>query len=294
MIPPRSILVAIDFSASSRVALEYAVRLARHCESSLHVVHGEDPMLANAARENGVSLRVETRNELCRFVSAAGVEGLQVRYHLVTGSGASCICNIGEREQVDVIVMGTRGMSSRTRPWLGSTAETVLCQSTRSVLVVPDPWVAPQPSARGLQGTAPVIAAVECSEPAMGGAAAACRLAARLGTRVEFVHVVPDMPVIDRWRHHAEAAVAQRRAESHHELDVILPNVCGSVPFTLRIETGPVAENIAASAAPGDTRHPLLVLGRRNRASALGPPGATSYRVLTLAQMPTLLYLPER
>jgi hypothetical protein len=35
------------------------------------------------------------------------------------------------------------------------------------------------------------------------------------------------------------------------------------------------------------------VLGRRTRADRKGAPGAIAYRVLTLAQVPLLVYLPE-
>ena len=39
MIPPRTILAAIDFSDASTTALVFAARLARHCQARLHVLH---------------------------------------------------------------------------------------------------------------------------------------------------------------------------------------------------------------------------------------------------------------
>ena len=56
MMPPRSILAAVDFSAPSRVALEFAARLANHCQASLHVLYVEDPLLAAAAKAQGIDL----------------------------------------------------------------------------------------------------------------------------------------------------------------------------------------------------------------------------------------------
>jgi hypothetical protein len=37
----------------------------------------------------------------------------------------------------------------------------------------------------------------------------------------------------------------------------------------------------------------MLVLGRRTRASRGGSPGSTAYRVLTMTNVPVLVYLPE-
>ena len=45
MFPPHRVLAAIDFSEASRVALRMAARLAAHCDSELHVLYAEDPLL---------------------------------------------------------------------------------------------------------------------------------------------------------------------------------------------------------------------------------------------------------
>ena len=64
MIPPRLILAAVDFSESSRAALTFAARLAKHADAALHVIHAQDPLLASAARSAGVDIDGETRAEL--------------------------------------------------------------------------------------------------------------------------------------------------------------------------------------------------------------------------------------
>src|SRR5688572_13009269 len=71
MIPPRTILAAIDFSDTSRDALVLAARLARHCLSELHVLHVEHPLLDAAADHAGIDLSTETREELKTFIAAA-------------------------------------------------------------------------------------------------------------------------------------------------------------------------------------------------------------------------------
>jgi len=59
------------------------------------------------------------------------------------------------------------------------------------------------------------------------------------------------------------------------------------------VKTGPVADELAAAVAPAGGKHPILVLGRRTHDERGGAPGATAYRILTMAAVPVLMYLPE-
>jgi hypothetical protein len=144
-----------------------------------------------------------------------------------------------------------------------------------------------------LTGIGPIVAGIESAEPALSSAAAACRLASLLGTSVELRHIVPELPVPQRWRGHAEAVVTRAIDDAKRELASVVPSLGATVPVTLHVETGRVAEGLARAVAPAAGRSPLLVLGRRNRRGRLGGPGATAYRVLTLAHAPVLVYLPE-
>jgi nucleotide-binding universal stress UspA family protein len=296
MIPPRAILAAVDFSDSSRVALSFAARLARHCAATLHVLHAEDPLLVAAAKAADIDLTRETREELARFATTAVPAGdwAPAHHHVVTGGGTSVICDIAAREQVDLIVLGMHGMSGAGRAMFGSTTESVLRRADVSVLVVPDTWTPPRESTTDLSGMGPVVAALECSCTALAAAAAACHLAEVLGTSVSAIHVVPALPVIERWREHAEAAVGERVERERREIATALAGLKTSLAVPLRVETGTVAERLAAAVAPSPGQHPILVLGRRTHGSRLGAPGATAYRVLTLAQIPVLVHcLPE-
>ena len=86
MMPPRSILTAVDFSEPSRVALEFAARLARQCQATLHVLHVENRLLTAAARAEGIDLTHETRKELTRFTTRAMTgNSTSPQLHIVTG-----------------------------------------------------------------------------------------------------------------------------------------------------------------------------------------------------------------
>jgi universal stress protein A len=295
MIPPRSILAAIDFSESSRVALDFAARLANHCGASLHVLHAQDPLLAAAAQSEGIDLIRESRSELARFTeTGVPVDPSRVHHHVVTGRSTVTICDLAAREAANLIVVGMHGMTGATRVLFGSTTQGVLQQSAVPVLVVPDSWAAPQPTRRDLAGAGPVIVAIECTGAGMAAAAAASQLARTLGTSVSAVHVVEQLKVLERWSGHAQAAMDLAVSHNRKEIETALAGLktIGDIP--LRVDIGSVADRIARAATPREGEHPILVLGRHARGSRRGVPGATAYRVLGKTQVPVLMHcLPE-
>ena len=136
----------------------------------------------------------------------------------------------------------------------------------------------------------PVIAAVEITCPAMAGAAAAARLAHLLHTTLHAVHVVPALNVLERWQSHAHAAVDRQITTAREEITKALAGVLPHHDIPLLVESGPVAERLAAAAFSWSGQHPILVLGRHARGSRRGVPGSTAYRVLGLAKVPVLVH----
>jgi len=292
MTPPRSILAAVDFSEPSRIALEFAARLANSCGACLHVLHAEDPLLAAAAKEQGRNLSHEAREELARFTASshAAAEWTPLHHHVVSGQATSTICDIADRERVNLIVVGMHGMSGPARALFGSTTEGVLERSDRPVFVIPDSWAPPRPATHDLYGMGPVIAAIENSCTGMAAVFAAVRLAETLDTTVSAIHVVPELNVLERWRPHADAVVAQQVCRAREEIATALRAIKTTLEVPLRIENGSVAERLAAAAFAWPGQHPILVLGRHVRGSRRGVPGATAYRVLGLAKVPVLVH----
>jgi nucleotide-binding universal stress UspA family protein len=303
MIPPRIVLVAIDFSDSSRGALALAVRLAHDSGAALHVLHAEDPLLAAAAAIRGFDLHRDTTAQVEAFLAETpgvrpganpgGSTGRPAAIHVVAGPAADVICNIAVRERADLVVVGARGLGAAEHAFFGSTTENVLRKADVSVLVTPDAWQPPRPESDGLVGIGPVVAAVDFAEPSVAAASAAASLARLLNTTLEIVHVVPALSVLARWTAHADAAVADRITTATRELDTVMRAIRSPVPVHPAVLTGAVAEQLAHVAAVGEGRHPLLVLGRRTRADRQGAPGAIAYRVLTNARVPVLVHLPE-
>jgi nucleotide-binding universal stress UspA family protein len=292
MIPPRTILAAVDFSDTSRTALILAARLARLCRAQLHVVHAEHPLLSAAALHAGIDLARETRDELKAFVdSAPPTPDCTPQLHSETGAAVDVVLELARQLRADLIVVGGRGMSGAERFAFGSTTEGLLRRSEVSVLVVPTAWMAPGPDTSDVTGIGPIIAGVDPADFPMASMKAGCALATVLSAALEVVHVVPDLAVLERWRAHAQTVVRDRVSLARQQLESLVQELGCSVSIEVRVESGAVPERLAEIAAAHDGRAPLIVLGRKARNSPGGAPGTIAYRVLLIADAPVLMHV---
>jgi nucleotide-binding universal stress UspA family protein len=138
MIPPRAILVAVNFSATSRMALVLAARLALLCAAELHVLHAEDPLLSAAADRAGIDLVREKHEELDRFIADAWPAAQSSPHsHVVAGPAVDVILDVAHRHGADLVVVGARGTSGAERMVFGSTTDELVRRADVSVLVAP-------------------------------------------------------------------------------------------------------------------------------------------------------------
>jgi hypothetical protein len=108
---------------------------------------------------------------------------------------------------------------------------------------------------------------------------------------VEFVHVVPELTVLARWHRHATQALEDRVVEARKELEAIVRRLACASPVDWAVETGSVADRLASMAGRAADRAPLLVLGKKAPRSGGGAPGTIAYRVLSLANVPVLMFV---
>lgn len=140
------IVVAIDDSTASQLALAKAVRLASESAAQLRVVHvldlnrqGEEiSYLAeyeDSERKSGQQLLQEASDEATKLGVRAETAQLEVRT-LNDGIGEQILRDAG-RWGADLLVLGTHGRRGVGRLLLGSVAEWVARRSTAPVLLVP-------------------------------------------------------------------------------------------------------------------------------------------------------------
>lgn len=128
----RSILVGTDTSTAAALAVEQAGELARSHDAELLVLCVRPPVDAREVFDPAGLPDVERHLEgLTRRLS-----GITVRAFQGTGDPAEIICEVAEKNDVDVIVVGNRGTRGRRRWFLGSVPNAVVQHSPCSVFIV--------------------------------------------------------------------------------------------------------------------------------------------------------------
>jgi nucleotide-binding universal stress UspA family protein len=125
------ILIAVDGSEQSRKALGYVSALARKFKSKITLLHVTEAELANLEPEE-----VRRISENILWDSAAEMKGVVIEKKLEYGKPAEIIIKLARQENYDLIVLGSRGLSSVKRYLLGSVSEDVTWHARRSVLIV--------------------------------------------------------------------------------------------------------------------------------------------------------------
>jgi nucleotide-binding universal stress UspA family protein len=142
------ILCALDFSESSRQALEHASDLARRFDAELTLIHvREGPRVAGSEIVAPPELLEEEERELGRKLDAwrtqaERIAGRPVRTVLTSGSPPLEIVRAAASGTFDLVVTGTKARKGVGRMLLGSVAERVVREAPCPVLVArrPPDW----------------------------------------------------------------------------------------------------------------------------------------------------------
>lgn len=139
----RKILVPVDFSDSSARALETARELAKALGSKLLLLHCYQ-VNPGAVSPYGIVLpegfdrevREAAAKHLEEWRDKAAADGVEVDAQLTSTFPSMGIVDTATEENVDLIVMGTRGLSGIKHVLLGSVAERTLRVAPCPVLTV--------------------------------------------------------------------------------------------------------------------------------------------------------------
>lgn len=146
MNPPKTILVATDFSEPSDAALAYAATLGQKLGAALHLVNSfelpiaffpDGVLVVTAEAASRITDAAQTR--LREAVDAYAKRGIAVTSHLVQGDAREGILSVASKVGADLIVMGTHGRRGLSRALIGSITESVLRTSNVPVLTVHAP-----------------------------------------------------------------------------------------------------------------------------------------------------------
>ena len=182
----KSILVGVDFSAGSKVALHQAARIAQGSHATLHVLHVIESLavteLAEALKvpieDQQRAARSGARHELTRWI-AETASHVELHADVVIGIPLEEILKRAQEVAADLVVLGAQGAHGATRG-AGTLATKVLRKAPAKVLLVAgDRW----------QPFATVVAGVDFSATARVVVDQANHLAAQDKSCVHFLHV---------------------------------------------------------------------------------------------------------
>jgi len=293
----RSILCPVDFSPQSRTALRAAVAMARHFNASLTVVFVQDALLlaAGKASYGGRRFVDRTRAELARFVKRAMPIKPEGRHDIALlvsdGSPADEILRHAKRMRVDLLVMGSHGLSGIRKVFFGSTTEQVLRSATVPVLAIP-PSIASRRVAAFPRHVTRVIAPIDLAGEWQPDARRAASIAGELDAELLLVHILAAVQT-PPWLRSAGRSSERRRIEkAKTALERVRTKLFSERDLiTTAVLVGEPAHEIARLAKKAGS---LVVMSLRGTAGVWGMRrGAIAYHVLTHASTPVMA-LPRR
>lgn len=136
----KRILIAIDGSEGSQVAIEKGLELAYEVGAGVTFVYARppppgafgDPFYANALH----SKLEKARTVVEAAVNQAQATGIQADGEIVEGNAVDEIVSLADNRDVDLIVVGSRALGAIAGAVLGSVSRGVMQHAQRPVLVV--------------------------------------------------------------------------------------------------------------------------------------------------------------
>lgn len=278
----KNILLATDLSPSSHNALEYARALAHEHGANVHALHvgGRDEYQLLCPEAFGLTFHPLPDSANAPEVLRGLMAGLPHEVPLHGAKVWEVIAEVAERNQIDLVIMGTHGRKGLGKLLFGSVAEEVFRNVSCPVLTVGADVEPPQVNRMGRLEMKRVLLASDLN-PWSLAPAFACRLCERFDAELNALHVVgvvePEgegMP----WRQvKAEIVAAAPEVQD-----------LSRKPFFL-VEYGEPAAKILTVAE--EIEAGIIVLGAHHPADAKTPshvPWATAARVIAGAKCPIL------
>jgi nucleotide-binding universal stress UspA family protein len=183
----RNVMVPIDFSQPSRMALEYGIALARVVRARITLIHviEPEPVLAATERERAKieSDRRETAlRKVEELVAPEDEDDLDLRIVIRSGNARKEIPAAVDEQHVDMVVLGTHGRGRLGRFVLGSTTEGLLRKLPVPVITVSH-VMSPRPFKR-------ILFATDLSDSSHGAFIFALDMARKLRADILALHVM--------------------------------------------------------------------------------------------------------
>jgi nucleotide-binding universal stress UspA family protein len=281
----KTILFATDFSPAAAYAIPYVKKIAEHYESHLVALHVRPPV-SYTGTEMGTwpdDLKAAKATDEKRKEELLNTfAGTPTQVYIEVGDIQSSMDAAIQKNNVDLVVIGTRGRTGLGKLLLGSVAEEIFRTVDCPVLTV-GPH---SDSSRGTLGEfREILYATDFSSHSQAAAAYAVSLAEEFQSRLILLHVIPEPEAGDL------VSASDVTASSKELLRKLVPpeaeTWCKPEYF---VERGDPAEKIMEIAKLRETD--LIVLGARREKGVTGAathlPIATVHKVVSHATCPVL------
>lgn len=141
--PITRIVVGVDFSRESELAVEHALSIARHLDAAIVLVHAKviiersdvPPRLSDSYATIAELHQTHVREQLAEIRERHGGQGVDISHVLIDGYADSALEEAAAEMGAGLIAVGTHGRTGVKRFFLGSVAEKVVRVASRDVLV---------------------------------------------------------------------------------------------------------------------------------------------------------------
>lgn len=190
------ILVSTDFSSHATAALQQALWVAEKSNAKLvlaHVLSDLRKAVAHTSFDARMDLlkgggeiferelRKDSDRKLKKLIADLGGTKVEIHYETLLGEPFVEIVHSVLQENYDLVVTGTRGLSTLPGLFLGSTARRLIRNCPSSVWVVKGDHAEPPPT---------ILVAADMSDVSRKAFAAACQIAQWSGAELHVLHVV--------------------------------------------------------------------------------------------------------
>ena len=278
----KHILYATDFSPAAEAALPYVNGLSKQYEAKVHAVHIRLPATYPIVGPEMMPQYIEAAEEQAKFEAQELHEMLASVPHDVSvteGDLWPTLSDMVRQQNIDLIVIGTKGRTGWGRALLGSVAEEIFRRAPCPVLTV-GPHIC-KDTQRRLE-MKEILYATDFSPESLSALPYAVSLAQEHQARLTILHVIAEEKLV-----HARNYV---KATLCHLRELVPAEAKPWCEPNFMVEEGPAADKIleVATGLGAD----VIVLGVRGAEGHMGATThllrTTAHRVVTQAECPVL------
>lgn len=293
----KNILLATDFSEVSKKTVPYAAAIASRYGSKIYLVHVIPPEARMPVPMEHLPAqldrsRLDADREMKSFLQGNWFGETPHEVLLERGPVWDVLSDLIERDEIDLLVLGTHGRGGLKKVILGSVAEELFRRASCPVLTV-GPAAPAEPTAQ--EEFRRILFATDFGPASLNALPYAISLATDNKARLMMLHVVMPVPVLDvgpYWYAGTDIVEQQKaaRANTFDRLRKLIPpevNLPSDPEFLVDFDFVP--DSIVKIAT--DTQADLIVMGVNQSAWARVSahlPWATAHEVVCHAKCPVL------